>query len=84
MEVDLEVERAISKIKDSKSAKVLIQLPEGLKSSAELIRDRINSEVDVEIYIWAGTCFGACDVPCGLEKLGIDLVIQWGHSEWVS
>ena len=26
---------------------------------------------------------GGCDVPVAVEKLGVDLLIQWGHSEYI-
>ena len=34
------------------------------------------------VLIWGGSCYGACDVPLQVERLGVDLLIQWGHSEW--
>ena len=84
MNYNLELEKAIAEIKKSKAKKVCIQLPDGLKPKAKEIHDRIIKEFGnkVEVIIWAGSCFGACDTPNGLDKLKIDLLIQWGHSEW--
>ena len=37
---------------------------------------------DVEFLIWFGSCYGACDIPVGLDKIRpkIDLIIQFGHN----
>lgn len=79
MEYNLELERAVSEIKKQKAKVVCIQLPEGLKQKATEIADRLKKETDAKILIWAGTCYGACDVP---DLKGVDLLIQWGHAEW--
>lgn len=79
---DLELQRAVSEIKKQKAGKVCIQLPDGLKPKASQIADFLGKETDAEIIIWAGSCFGACDIPKQVEDLGVDLLIQWGHSGW--
>lgn len=81
MEYDLELTKVVDKIKKSKAKVVCIQLPDGLKSRARDIADRIESETGTEVIIWAGSCFGACDTP---ELKEADLLIQWGHSKWES
>ena len=73
----LELSKAIKEIKDSKAKTVLIQLPDGLKPKAKEITDKIKSETNAEVLIWAGSCFGSCDIP----KVDVDLLIQWGHSK---
>ena len=77
MRYDLEIKKVIEEIKKAKSKSVLIQLPEGLKPKAQEITDAIE-KIDVNVNIWMGSCYGACDVP----KTDVDMVIQWGHSEW--
>lgn len=84
MELDLELTKAVEKIKQTQANKVILQLPDGLKPRAEKIQKHLKEQTSAEVFIWAGSCFGACDIPQGLEKLGMDLLIQWGHSEWVS
>jgi diphthamide biosynthesis enzyme Dph1/Dph2-like protein len=78
---DLELERVLKEIKRNKAKSVLIQLPDGLKPMAEKIHDFIEQKTGkkVRVFIWAGSCFGACDIP---ETKEADLLIQWGHSEW--
>ncbi|MDD5012415.1 MAG: hypothetical protein PHQ66_02090 [Candidatus Nanoarchaeia archaeon] len=95
---DLELDRIISEIKKSKAKLVLLQFPDGLKQYAlaavDYLQARINSPIhsskrrmkektNTKFLIWFGSCYGACDVPTGLEKLKpkIDLTIQFGHNE---
>lgn len=80
---DLELEKVISEIKKSKAKLVLLQFPDGLKPLATKVVDFLENKTNAEFLIWFGTCFGACDLPVGLERIKpkIDLVIQFGHSE---
>jgi len=79
MEYDLEMDKAIDKIKKSKAKLVCIQLPDGLKPESENIQIEIEKKTKSKVMIWFGSCFGACDIPNIKEA---DLLIQWGHSEW--
>lgn len=81
-EYDLELEKVVEKIKKEKAKRVCIQLPDGLKPKAMEMYEELKKKVDAEVIIWLGSCFGACDVPFDVEKLGVDLLIQFGHSEW--
>ena len=82
MEYDLQIDEAVKKIKTEHATCVCIQLPDGLKQKANLIADEIQENTDVRVVIWAGSCYGACDLPLEAERLGCDLLIQWGHTEW--
>ena len=81
MDYNLEIERVIKTIKKQKAASVCIQLPDGLKPKAKEISDEIEEKTSAEVLIWAGSCFGSCDTPM-LEKFKVDLLIQFGHSDW--
>ncbi len=76
----LEVEKAIAKIKKIKAKTVCIQLPEGLKPKANEIVDQIQAETNAKVLIWLGSNYGACDIPLGLSRMGVDLLISWGHN----
>lgn len=82
MEYDLEIDKAVEKIKSENSKNVCIQLPDGLKAKANIIADEIEKKTCANVVIWAGSCYGACDLPLEAERLGCDLLIQWGHTEW--
>ncbi len=76
----VEVEKAIAKIKDKNAQLVCIQLPDGMKPYAAEIEAAITKETNARVLIWLGSNFGACDIPLGLPKLGVDLFIAWGHN----
>jgi 2-(3-amino-3-carboxypropyl)histidine synthase len=94
-EYELEIDRIVRNIMQEKAKKILLQFPDGLKLYSTVIAEEIEKKLkkmnkkrknnkidDVEIFIWFGTCFGACDLPLDVEKLGIDLIVQFGHSKW--
>lgn len=82
-EYDLEIEKTAEKIINEKANLVCIQLPEGLRTKAKEIVDELKKKTNAEFIIWLGSCYGACDIPVQVESLGVDLLIQWGHSEWL-
>ncbi len=75
---DLELEKAIEKIKKENAKLVCIQLPDGLKEKATEIAKVLEEQTNCTVIIWLGSAWGACDIPV----LDVDLLIQWGHSEW--
>ena len=79
---DLELEKIVETIKKNKAKKILFQFPEGMKPYAQAIVQEIEQKTNCEGIIWMDSCFGACDLPIETEKLGIDLIIQFGHSPW--
>jgi len=82
MAYDLEINSVISRIRKSRSRRVLIQLPDGLKPKAKEIVDFIEKGTKAEVLIWLGSCYGACDIP-NVKSLGIDMIVQFGHNEFV-
>ena len=62
-------------IRKEKPKTVLLQAPSGLK---KYLLD-LSKEIDSEVYIWGGTCFGACDIP----NVKVDLLIQIGHNAFI-
>ncbi|MGB9749156.1 MAG: diphthamide synthesis protein [Candidatus Woesearchaeota archaeon] len=78
---DLELDRVLNEIKKNNAKTILIQLPDGLKPRAEEIQNFIEEKTNkkARVFIWAGSCFGACDIP---KVECVDLLIQWGHSKW--
>ncbi len=82
MTYDLELDRAAKYITEQGAKRVCIQLPEGLRVQAKEIADELKHKTGALIVIWAGSCYGACDLPLEVERLGVDLLIQWGHAQW--
>ena len=79
---ELDIDKIVKTIRKEKAKKVLLQFPEGMKPYAQVIVDELEEKTGSEFYIWLGTCFGACDLPIETERLGIDLIVQFGHSKW--
>ena len=82
MQYDLELPRIIVEIKGKKAKLVCLQLPDGLKPKAKEMTDAIREETGAEVVIWAGSNYGACDLAIDVQRLGVDLLIHYGHSEW--
>jgi 2-(3-amino-3-carboxypropyl)histidine synthase len=80
---NLELDKIISEIKRNKYKLILLQFPDGLKPYATAVVDYLREKTKAQFLIWFGSCYGACDVPVGLEKLKpkIDLIVQFGHNE---
>ncbi|MFH1399281.1 MAG: diphthamide synthesis protein [Candidatus Woesearchaeota archaeon] len=81
MEYELELDRVSKYIRKHKAKTVCIQLPDGLKPKADAIQKELEEKTNALILIWGGSCYGACDLP-NIEQLGVDILIQFGHSEW--
>lgn len=82
---DLELEKLVSEINKNEYKLVLLQFPDGLKYYSKEVIDKLKRETNTktEFFTYFGTCFGACDIPHHLEKLGFDLCVQWGHNVYV-
>ncbi len=68
---DLEIDRIAKKIKEKNAKLVCLQLPDGLKQDATEIASEIEGKSKAKCLIWLGSCFGACDLPPNIKKLGI-------------
>ncbi|MBD3204470.1 hypothetical protein GF327_09340 [Candidatus Woesearchaeota archaeon] len=79
---NLKLKKVVNKINNRGYNLICLQLPDGLKKYSKDIQTEIKKQTGSEIIIWGGSCFGACDLPLVAESLGVDLLIQWGHSEW--
>ena len=71
---NLEIERIKKEIAAKNPKTILLQVPDGLKPHATEIADKIGKDV----YIWAGSCFGACDLP----KVEVDMLVHIGHTRF--
>ena len=79
---NLDLEKAITAIKEKKAKTVCIQLPDGMKPQAEEIKQELADKTNASILIWLGSNFGACDIPLGLQRMDVDLLISWGHNRF--
>jgi len=78
---DLEEDRIKEEIIRRHALRVLVQLPEGLRSKALHIASIIE-ETGASAIISADPCYGACDLALDEAKLlAADMLIHFGHSE---
>lgn len=60
--------------------RVLIQLPEGVKSQAPRIAREIESRCKAEVIISGDPNWGACDIPVHeARRVGASLIVHYGH-----
>lgn len=78
----LDLEEIITLIKKKAYKTVMIQLPDGLKGHATEIADKIGEATDAKVFIWGGSNYGACDIPTGISRFKIDLLINFGHAKF--
>ena len=80
---DIDLEKCVNKIKENNAKIVLIQLPDGIKPKAKEIQQTLEKHTDAQILIWGGSCFGACDIPLEAKNIGVDLILHFGHNEFI-
>ena len=80
--IEVDFEAVAQAIKDKKPRRVLLQIPEGLKTRATDIVLELNSRYPAEYITLVEPCFGACDLADEKAvKLQADLLVHFGHSE---
>ena len=80
---DFEEERIKQEIAKLGAKRVLLQLPEGLKPEGLRLAKTIE-KTGVLPIISADPCYGACDLATAeAERLGIDLIVHFGHSKLI-
>jgi len=78
---DFEEERVKQEIIRLGAKRVLIQLPEGLKTEGPSLAKIVEKTGALPI-ISADPCYGACDLATSdAESLGADLIIHYGHAK---
>ena len=81
---DLEVQRVLDSVAQHQPKTMVLQFADGLKPFAKDVTDAIHEEhPDVRVLIWGGSDFGGCDLPIGLDRLKVDLLVAFGHAPWV-
>jgi 2-(3-amino-3-carboxypropyl)histidine synthase len=80
---DFEEERIKQEIVKLDAKRVMLQLPEGLKPEGPRLAKIIEKTGALSI-ISADPCYGACDLAIAeAERLGIDLIVHFGHARLV-
>lgn len=61
--------------------RILLQVPDGLRRQAPAMAGAIEAGFkEAKVIIWAGTCYGACDLPLNAAQAAkCDLIFHVGH-----
>lgn len=79
---DLEEDRIVEELKRRSARRVLLQMPEGLKSKGFELAKEIERRAGVEVIVSGDPCYGACDLALyPMERVQADLLIHVGHAE---
>ena len=84
MELKLNIAGLIEQIKKQKKVKkAILQVPDGLKTEAQNIIDKLSTATKVQFYLDIEPVYGACDLASNfLESINADLIIHLGHSKF--
>lgn len=79
----LDLAEVITSIQQTNAKRVVLQLPDGFKYHAKTLVDFLKSHCSAtHFYVWLGSNYGSCDLPLGLEKVKIDIIVHLGHAQW--
>ncbi len=72
--------KVVSRMRKDGRRKVLVQMPEGLKTKALYIAKELEGS-GFEAFMHSDACYGACDIAdCEAARLGCDCILHIGHS----
>lgn len=81
IDYDYRIDEIKSRIEELNAENIILQFPEGLKTDAIDVSNKIQKAVpDVNIIIDADPCFGACDLADNKVNHHIDLVVHFAHT----
>lgn len=81
---DLELDKVIAKIQELEAKRVLLQLPDGMRPFAVQLVNGINGVTGAQVFLSGNSCYGACDISIDQARgLGVDLVVHYGHTQYV-
>jgi 2-(3-amino-3-carboxypropyl)histidine synthase len=77
---NIDLEEAVKTIKKNNCKKVLLMVPEGLKTHISKFVEFLENETNATIVISGDPCFGACETGYyELDNLDFDLIVHIGH-----
>lgn len=74
---------ALEKIIQKNPKRILLQVPEGLKTKFGALARELGEKTGAEVVLSGEPCYGACDLPLDAAKiLNCDLIVHLGHSDF--
>src|SRR6184192_708746 len=81
---DLEEDRLVSEITGRGARRLLIQLPDGLKSEGPRLASLVREKTGADVFVSATSACGACDLSLdAATRLKADLLVHYGHNEFL-
>ncbi|KAJ8280792.1 hypothetical protein GJAV_G00059020 [Gymnothorax javanicus] len=78
---NFEIHKTVWRVRQAKSKRVALQLPEGLQMFACVIADIIESFTEADTVVMGDVTYGACCVDDFTARaLGADFMVHYGHS----
>uniref|UniRef100_H3BXC6 2-(3-amino-3-carboxypropyl)histidine synthase subunit 1 n=1 Tax=Tetraodon nigroviridis TaxID=99883 RepID=H3BXC6_TETNG len=78
---NFEIHKTVWRVRQAKSKRVALQLPEGLQMFACVIADIIERFTDADTIVMGDVTYGACCVDDFTARaLGADFLVHYGHS----
>ena len=83
---DLDLDTVVARLKTwPKPVRFVgLQFPDGFRDYAHAIAQRLEREVGLPMVVSADPTFGACDVALKLDRLKVDVLVHFGHTEMPS
>ncbi len=83
---DLDLEDVAARLRARPDTRLAaLQFPDGLRDYATDVEKVLHARVPgVEFVISADPCYGACDLALNLQRLGVDVLVHFGHTEMPS
>jgi 2-(3-amino-3-carboxypropyl)histidine synthase len=77
-----DVKRVLKQLEKHKAKRVFLQVPEGLKTKAQEIADKLESQ-GFCVFLSCEPCFGACDIRDDeASRSGCDVILHAGHTDF--
>ncbi|VVB79426.1 2-(3-amino-3-carboxypropyl)histidine synthase [uncultured archaeon] len=83
MSLDFEEEKLFAELKKRKPKRILIQLPEGIKTKALDLQEKIE-KLGIEVIFSGETAWGGCCISINeAKKFDCDLIVHFGHAQFI-
>ncbi len=80
---DLEVEELLSKLKELRARRILLQAPDGLKKIVYSIVAKHLRAHGFDVVLSGSGCYGACDVAeKEAEMVSAEVIVHYGHNQY--
>ena len=83
MTLNFEEEKLFAELNRIKPKRVLVQLPEGIKTKAIDLQEKME-KLGMEVIFSGETAWGGCCIAVDeAKKFGCDLIVHFGHAQFI-